>query len=64
MVKLGAMPTCAASRRKMRAQMAWNVPTVKPCKFSPSNRSMRSSISRAALLVKVTAMIWLGGTFS
>jgi hypothetical protein len=50
----------------MRAQILWKVPIVSPFQplllgtASPTSRLMRSRISAAALLVKVTAMIARG----
>src|SRR5260370_41504900 len=46
----------------MRAQIAWNVPVVRPRVSVPSIFSIRSDISRAALFVNVTDMIFHGGT--
>ena len=44
----------------MRTPIEWKVPSQSPSTAPPINRSTRSRISRAALLVKVTAKIWLG----
>ncbi len=45
------------SRRSSRAPRAWKVPSHIPEALSPTSCSMRVRISRAALLVKVTARI-------
>ena len=55
MTKLRDRLTSGASRRSSRAQKAWNVDSHSRCWREPSRRSMRSPISSAALLVKVTA---------
>src|SRR5438132_7248277 len=57
MVKVRGMPTASPSRRSMRAPMAWNVPSHIPLIDSPTSASTRARISRAALLVNVTAQI-------
>ena len=44
--------------------MPWNVPTQSGADGSPSRASMRPRISPAALLVKVTARMPCGDTFS
>ncbi len=54
-VKLELSPTSSAWRRNMRAAIAWNVPSHTPSAAPPIIASSRSRISRAALLVKVTA---------
>ena len=55
MVKFGFRPTSSAWPRSMRAAVAWKVPTHQPSTEQPSSAATRSRISRAALLVKVTA---------
>ncbi len=50
------------SRRRMRAPSAWKVPIHIPDVLPPRSTSMRPRISRAALLVKVTAQISWGRT--
>ena len=60
MVKVGLRPMRSAWRRRRRAQIEWNVPSHRPSALPPTSPSTRSRISRAALLVKVTARIWLG----
>src|SRR5437879_5755174 len=64
MVKLLLSPTSSAWRRSTRTPMAWKVPSHMPSAAPPIRLATRSSISRAALLVKVTARIcagrWLG----
>ncbi len=40
--------------------MAWKVPSHQPSTGAPVRAETRSFISRAALLVKVTARTWLG----
>ncbi len=60
MVKLDASPTWSACRRSIRAHRAWKVPSHRPSAGSPRRVATRSRISRAALLVKVTARTWLG----
>ena len=44
----------------MRAASAWKVPSHQPSTGPPTIWATRCCISFAALLVKVTAMIWLG----
>ena len=44
----------------MRAHSAWNVPSHRPSTGRPRIAPTRSRISRAALLVKVTASTWPG----
>ncbi len=44
----------------MRAQSAWKVPSHRPSAGWPRMAATRSRISRAALLVKVTARTWPG----
>ncbi len=46
---------CGASRRRSRAQRAWNVEIHMVLALPPSSASTRSRISSAALLVNVTA---------
>ena len=60
MVKFGFSPTSSAWRRRIFAPMAWNVPSHGMPSATPISASMRSRISRAALLVKVTARISCG----
>ena len=55
MVKLGVRPTTSAWRRSSRAASAWKVPSHQPSTGRPMRAEIRSFISRAALLVKVTA---------
>ena len=50
------------SRRRMRAPTEWKVPSHIPLMSEPSSFSTRPRISRAALLVKVTARISWGRT--
>ena len=50
------------SRRNMRAQQAWKVDTHTSAASAPASLAMRSAISLAALLVKVMARIFHGGT--
>jgi hypothetical protein len=60
-VKLRVKPIASPSRRRIRAQIAWNVPIVAsraPC--SPMSPAMRWRISFAALFVNVTATICHG----
>ena len=61
MVKLEWRPTSSAWLRSMRAATEWKVPSHgMPSIAPPLIADTRSRISRAALLVKVTARIWLG----
>ena len=61
MVKLLFSPTSSAWRRSSFTQTAWNVPSHgMPSTVSPSRLPTRFFISRAALLVKVTASISFG----
>ena len=60
MVKFPDSPTWAACRRSMLAHSAWNVPSHNPSAGRPRMAPTRSRISRAALLVKVTASTWFG----
>ena len=60
MVKPEVSPTSSACRRSIRAQSAWKVPSHSPSAGRPRMAPTRSRISRAALLVKVTASTWLG----
>ena len=53
---------CLPSRLSILAQMAWNVPTASSSTELPRSPYRRSFISRAALFVKVTAIIWRGRT--
>src|SRR5579859_2086529 len=55
MTKLDGMPMRPASRRRIRTAVAWNVPTHIFEARSPTSASTRERISRAALLVNVTA---------
>ena len=50
------------SRRRMRAQQAWNVEIHASSPASPVSCFTRSAISRAALLVNVMARIFHAGT--
>src|SRR6266571_4270293 len=60
--KLEAMPMRSASRRSTRTAVAWNVPTHIFLAPSPTSASTRDRISRAALLVNVTASSRSGHT--
>ena len=60
MVKLGRSPTTSAWLRRMRALSAWKVPIHHPSTGLPRMCATRSFISRAALLVKVTASMSQG----
>src|SRR5919204_763164 len=60
MTKCRSMPSAPPSRRSMRTAIAWKVPTQMPPAVRFSSCSTRPRISRAALLVKVTARISLG----
>ena len=61
MVKLDWRPTSSAWLRSIRAATEWKVPSHgMPSIAPPESAPTRSRISRAALLVKVTARIWLG----
>ena len=57
MVKLGRKPTSSACMRKIFAPIEWKVPSHGMACSDPANVATRSRISRAALLVKVTARI-------
>ena len=57
MVKLGLKPTSSACMRKILAPIEWKVPSHGMACSDPANVATRSRISRAALLVKVTARI-------
>ncbi|MDI2023157.1 hypothetical protein PJL18_03705 [Paenarthrobacter nicotinovorans] len=57
MEKFEFRPTLAASRRRIRTQEEWKVEIHMPLARAPTNASMRSRISAAALLVKVMARI-------
>jgi len=64
MVKLEWRPTSSAWLRSMRAATEWKVPSHgMPSIAPPEMAATRSRIWRAALLVKVTARIWLGQAF-
>ena len=53
--------TSSAWRRRICAETEWKVPNQRrPSPSGPISASVRSRISRAALLVKVTTSIWLG----
>ena len=57
MVKFGLKPTSSACMRRILAPIEWNVPSQgMPCS-DPVSAPTRTRISRAALLVKVTARI-------
>ena len=57
MVKFGRNPTSSECMRSILTPIEWNVPSQgMPC-VEPVNMATRSRISRAALLVKVTARI-------
>ena len=59
--EIGREATSSAWRRKMRMPMEWNVPSQgMPSMAPPTIWPTRSFISRAALLVKVTARISFG----
>ena len=61
MVKLDCSPTNSAWARSIRAATLWKVPSHGIDSIAPPEMALiRSFISRAALLVKVTARIWLG----
>src|SRR6266566_1418197 len=62
MTKSRPSPTFSEYMRRRRAQVAWNVPTHMPRARPPVSFSMRSRISPAALLVKVTARMRSGQT--
>ena len=55
MVKLERNPASSACRRSRRAPMAWKVPNHRPSVDRPISSPTLCDISRAALLVKVTA---------
>ena len=63
MEKLLVKPIFSASMRRMRAKMEWKVPihTLR-ASLALTSCMMRSFISRAALLVKVSAMMLKGST--
>src|SRR3990172_6674929 len=67
-MKLAGMPIKGASVRRILTQMEWKVPIQRDFKSiffsSAKRRDTRWRISSAALLVKVTAKILCGGTFS
>ena len=61
MVKFDLRPTSSAWRRRMRTESEWKVPSQgMPSMTPPTRWPTRAFISRAALLVKVTARISLG----
>ncbi len=62
MVKSLFSPTISAWRRRIFTPIEWKVPSqgMPSAEASPISLPMRSFISRAALLVKVTARIWEG----
>ena len=61
MVKFDCRPTSSAWLRSIFAATEWKVPSQGiPSIAPPESAPTRSRISRAALLVKVTARIWLG----
>ncbi len=61
MVKFDFSPTSSAWRRRIFTEIEWKVPIQGiPSTVCPSSRPTRSFISRAALLVKVTARISFG----
>ena len=57
MVNVDFIPSCAASARRMRTHIEWNVDTHMARARLPIRSPTRSFISRAALLVKVMARI-------
>ncbi len=60
MVKSREKPMLAASRRSTRANTLWKVPIHMPFASSPTRSVTRARISLDALLVNVSARIWLG----
>ena len=62
MTKLDVMPMRGASRRRILTAVAWKVPTHIFSALSPTSVSTRPRISRAALLVNVTARSRSGQT--
>ena len=61
MVKFDFSPTSSACRRRILVEIAWKVPShAIPSAVGPIRVAMRSFISRAALLVKVTARMFWG----
>src|SRR5882672_3983541 len=64
MANLAGRPSAAAFSRRIRTPKAWNVDTVRPRQRSapPASLTMRSFISAAALLVKVTQRMARAGT--
>ncbi len=60
MVNVDLRPMVDASARRIRTQEEWNVEIHMRWAAYPMSRSMRSFISRAALLVKVIARISCG----
>ena len=60
-VKLLLKPNLSASALRIREKTEWNVPIWRyRARSSPTSRPMRSFISRAALLVNVSASICQG----
>ena len=57
MVNVVFSPICAASARRIRTHIEWNVDTHMARARPPTRSATRSFISRAALLVKVIARI-------
>ena len=55
MTKSRERPMCGASRRRSRAQRAWNVEIHMPLDVAPTSEPTRARISSAALFVNVTA---------
>jgi len=62
-VKFEVSPTCSACRRSIRAASAWKVPSHNPSAGWPRIAATLSRISRAALLVNVTASTCDGYAF-
>jgi hypothetical protein len=60
MVKFDFSPTSSACRRSIRVASAWKVPSHMPSATPQTSWPTRAFISRAALLVKVTARISFG----
>ena len=62
-VKSGRIPSGRPYRRRRRFATAWNVPPhTRPRASRPVIREARASISREALLVKVSSRMRSGGT--
>ena len=57
MVKFGLKPTSSACMRRILAPTEWNVPSHGIACSEPEKTATRWRISRAALLVNVTARI-------